>query len=121
MFGYYLLGILVSGCYWYKYHVNLGVFWFENIGVFVVKTKGWNVAILTYVYASMYACSRNSNTKTAACVSEGNCHAETGSAKKQETRKKKKKGSCFWKRGIYKLPYQMTDSKSKIYFCAGQI
>ena len=38
----------------------------------------------------MYVCSRNQRTKTAACVCERNCLSGSESAKRQETRKKKK-------------------------------
>ena len=67
--------------------MNVNAFLFENICVFVVKTKGYNPTVLTYVYVCV--CLRNQRTKTAVYVFERNRHAENRLAKRQETCKKK--------------------------------
>ena len=87
----------------------------------IVKTRGYNVAVLTYVYVHvcmyvcMYVCLRNISTKTVACASGRNCHAESGSAEKLRARK------VVSESVEYIGPYHVTGSKCKVYFCAAQI
>ena len=60
---YCSLDIRVCGCDRYKYYVNVSVFLFETICVcvFLDKTEGYNVTVLTYVY--VHACIYVRETK----------------------------------------------------------
>ena len=68
-------------------------FMFENMRqrVFVVKSKGYIVAVLTYVYVRVCIYAREIKIqKETECVSEKSCRAENESVKRQETPKRKK-------------------------------
>ena len=73
---------------WYKYYANVMclVWTYLCVHVFIIKTRGYQKTILTYV--CVCSCVGKLKHKAVANMSERNCYAENESAKRQNTRKK---------------------------------